>query len=176
MLKIWLVIRIILHSVFSAPAGDRPLLQEHRRGTETFLRLWAGFSCRCDDIQSRLTLAELEASGDQSRLRVVCGNIFWSSDISLGRNGSSWRSCVFFSPLNHKNFYFIYVKLHICQMTGCHAAQVRAESLFYWVSSSSFLRKFKLDFFTSWRVYCSFRLICILIWELFAFLLLTLNK
>lgn len=66
-------------------------------------------------------------------------------------------------------FYFL--ELPICQVIGCDGAQVKAESLFYWVSPSSFLRNFRL-FFLSLRVYYSFRLICILIWELFAFLLL----
>lgn len=41
-------------------------------------------------------------------------------------------------------FYFL--ELPICQVIGCDGAQVKAESLFYWVSPSSFLRNFRLFF------------------------------
>ena len=46
-----------------------------------------------------------------------------------------------------QTLFFSFLQLRICQVIGCDGAQVKAESLFYWVSSTSFLRNFKLFFF-----------------------------
>lgn len=163
----------VLHS---APAWDRPLLQEHRRDTETFLRRCSGFSWRkSDDIHSRLTLAELEPSWDQSRLQSCLWEYIYIyrgvQTLALAEMAHRDGAAFSFSLWIRKHFYFIFSSFLSVRWLVVMELQVKAESLFYWVSPSSFLRNFRL-FFLSLRVYYSFRLICILIWELFAFLLL----
>lgn len=163
----------VLHS---APAWDRPLLQEHRRDTETFLRRCSGFSWReSDDIHSRLTLAELEPSWDQSRLQSCLWEYIYIyrgvQTLALAemahRDGAAFsfslwitNTFILFSQASYLSGDWLWWscrwRLSLCFIELVH--HLFSETLDF--------------FFLSLRVYYSFRLICILIWELFAFLLL----